>query len=434
MSKVNKIDASEEINKHFFLKLYEFDKSLLESRDEIKLLIKNKTIETLNSNELFEKSKLYPEYSYEDFFQDEYYYISQEINEPITFQNISLLYTSVKLLDNLNIYEGIISWHIDWHLGSNLINQNGEIIHTIIKDEIYETINLNVLSPNIIQITKESYEFENFSEYFLKIENNQLIKINSINDRNAIIKGIENYSKILKYASDTIKNDKEIVLKATTLYGEELEFASVALQNDKEVVLKAVNSNGDSLKFASEKLRNDREIVLKAVKQDGNSLYYASKEIKNNEEIILEAINENVISFQYASDLIKTNKNLCLIAVEKEGLILEYLSNELKKDIEIVKIAVSKNGNSLEFASEDMKKNNEIVKIAVSNSGYALKYASEELKNNKEIVLKAINSDFTALEFASENLKKDNEIQLMVEKQKNELDNILNILFKNEKN
>ena len=50
--------------------------------------------------------------------------------------------------------------------------------------------------------------------------------------------------------------------------------------DNKEVVLKAVNEDGSALQFASEHLKNDKEVVLTAVKDYGLALKYASPGIQ----------------------------------------------------------------------------------------------------------------------------------------------------------
>ena len=64
----------------------------------------------------------------------------------------------------------------------------------------------------------------------------------------------------------------------------DLEYASDELKNDREVVMKAVNQRGCASEYASDELRNDREVVMEAVKQNGCALKYASDEVKSENE------------------------------------------------------------------------------------------------------------------------------------------------------
>ena len=290
MLKVSKIDSSEKFNKQFFLKLYELDNTLLENRDKIRTLINSKDINDISSKELFEKSKFCPEYSYEDFYHDEYYCLIEESHDIQSIPEDSFLYTGITYLENFNIYKCEFGW---WFIGCNLLNINGDIIHTITNEySFFDSYSINALSQNLFQITKECYGSDDKDEYFLLLENNEMLRVNTISDRNAILKGIENYFRILRYASDELRNDKEVVLNGITLYGEDLEYASEALRNDKEVVLIAVKQCGSSLEYASDELRNDKEVVLTAVKESGSSLMFASDELRKDNELIIIANNQ----------------------------------------------------------------------------------------------------------------------------------------------
>ena len=67
---------------------------------------------------------------------------------------------------------------------------------------------------------------------------------------------------------DVIKNkdDKEFVLKAVQEKGKLLEFASERLQNDKEVVIEALKQDGEAAEFISDELKDDKEIMMLAIK------------------------------------------------------------------------------------------------------------------------------------------------------------------------
>ena len=56
--------------------------------------------------------------------------------------------------------------------------------------------------------------------------------------------------------------------------------------DNREYVLKAVNENGKLLDFAAEEFHNDREIVLDSVKNNPEALEFASANLKKDREIV----------------------------------------------------------------------------------------------------------------------------------------------------
>lgn len=55
--------------------------------------------------------------------------------------------------------------------------------------------------------------------------------------------------------------------------------------NDRDYVLKTVNENGKLLEFAAEEFHNDREIVLDAVRNNPEALEFASPNLKKIEKL-----------------------------------------------------------------------------------------------------------------------------------------------------
>ena len=62
------------------------------------------------------------------------------------------------------------------------------------------------------------------------------------------------------------------------------------MQNDREIVLKAIQNKGLALQFASEELKNDLEIVLIAIKSNISALKFASNGLKNNRLVLFDPL------------------------------------------------------------------------------------------------------------------------------------------------
>ena len=128
-------------------------------------------------------------------------------------------------------------------------------------------------------------------------------------EREETLKKVQNNGLLLKYLIE-FRNDKEVVLKAVQNLGSSLYFASNELKNDKEVILKAVQQYGDALNYTSDELKNDKEVVLKAIQQHASSLYYVSDELKNDKEVVLKAVQKHGNALKYASNELKMIKKL----------------------------------------------------------------------------------------------------------------------------
>jgi hypothetical protein len=59
-----------------------------------------------------------------------------------------------------------------------------------------------------------------------------------------------------------------------------LEFLSKSLRNDKEIVLRALQNSGSQLEFVGEAFKNDKDIVLLACQDNIDNIKYASLEIR----------------------------------------------------------------------------------------------------------------------------------------------------------
>ena len=340
--------ATEELLKIYFFKLYarknELPIYILE--DELSDIINRKNISQMVSNELFDcikiqrsgygidgtDSNLEP---FDDFIPSKFYYIRDIGNEKGTIFEHPFLYTGFKLIDGLNLYEAEIGL---CNLGCDLINENGIILKTV--------------TPNLYD--NGFYEIRSLSKDLPIL---------------SLCESDENNGDWLEYYS--FKDD---------LLNEIDEF------DDKEILLAAVSLDGKILRCASEELRNDREIVLKAVSIEGAALYFASEELRNDREIVFAAISNDIRALKYAGNNFKNDKDFVHKLLSIDGATLEFASEKLRNDREIVLKAVSKNGTTLEFASEELRNDREIVIAAISNDIRAFKYVGNNFKNDSEIL------------------------------------------------
>lgn len=85
--------------------------------------------------------------------------------------------------------------------------------------------------------------------------------------------------------------------------------------NDKDEVLKLVQQDGTALEYASKELRNDRNIVTAAVQKEAMALQFASKELQDSKDIALTALQKNLYAFKYVSPRLQQDQEVRKAAV-----------------------------------------------------------------------------------------------------------------------
>ena len=68
--------------------------------------------------------------------------------------------------------------------------------------------------------------------------------------------------------------------------GQILYFASKELRDDKEVILKAIDNKPIIIKYASLNLRNDLDVGLAVMKKNKKCYEYLSEDLQKNEQIL----------------------------------------------------------------------------------------------------------------------------------------------------
>jgi len=123
-------------------------------------------------------------------------------------------------------------------------------------------------------------------------------------------------------------------------YHQPFFYADESLKNDREFVLKAVEQNGSSLKYAAEKFKKDKEIVLKAVSspQMFFALFYADTSLQNDREIILAAVKNDGSIWSSLPEKFKKDKEILLLAIDNDmGSDFHYVEEPLRNDPEVKK-------------------------------------------------------------------------------------------------
>ena len=75
--------------------------------------------------------------------------------------------------------------------------------------------------------------------------------------------------------------------------------------NNRDYVLKTVNENGKLLEFAADEFHDDREVVLTAVKNNPEALEFASLNLKKDREIVYESVSRLGWTYCYVDESLK---------------------------------------------------------------------------------------------------------------------------------
>lgn len=203
---------------------------------------------------------------------------------------------------------------------------------TILK-AVIKTIGIDYIHSKLKRFTNQEI-FHHNDVYWLGLENflsskniTPFIGSKLLDDRDLMMKVLENEPSGLNYLSDQMKNDKEIALLVLRKSGECFSFISELLMDDMEVVLTAIHSNckeyfwwdlDDEERWSSivtviwdrisERLKNDKNLYLTII-NDGEKYYkgefvltIAPDSIKDDENVVLAAISIDKTVLQFASE------------------------------------------------------------------------------------------------------------------------------------
>eukprot|EP00854_Cymbomonas_tetramitiformis_P019328 gene19328-23111_t len=170
--------------------------------------------------------------------------------------------------------------------------------------------------------------------------------------------------------------DRDVISAAVSTNGRLLRYASESLRDDRELALIAV-ANGDALSVLSERLRDDKEVVMRALTSkypaerlvDGLSsgAKSASNRLKEDKEVVLAAMEQNVFQFRFAAESLRDDVPFALQALEREGKLLSSCGATVKADREAVLTAL-RNGGLLQDAAESLRGDREMLLEAVKAS------------------------------------------------------------------
>ena len=200
---------------------------------------------------------------------------------------------------------------------------------------------------------------------------------------------------LLQELSHEMRDDREVVLRCVQDDGMMLKFASPGLRQEKSLVLEAVASSGAALVYAHSDLRNDIDVVRAAVKSKGKALQFASEALQDDVDIALCALKTDASCFAYAGETVRADRACALKAVTKNGHALRNVSLALQDDIEVVKAAVTQNHAALPHAGLRARSDRGLVLSAIEIHPSTFDHASDALKADLEVATTALRHTLT---------------------------------------
>ena len=201
--------------------------------------------------------------------------------------------------------------------------------------------------------------------------------------------------ELLQELSHEMRDDREVVLRCVQDDGMMLKFASPGLRQEKSLVLEAVTSSGAALVYAHSDLRNDIDVVRAAVKSKGKALQFASEALQNDVEIAMCALKKDASCFAYAGETVRADKFCALEAVSKNGNALRNVSLSLQDDVDVVKAAITQNHAALPHAGLRAKADKDLIIAAIEMHPNTFEYASDDLKADLEVATTALRHTLT---------------------------------------
>jgi len=272
-------------------------------------------------------------------------------------------------------------------------------------------------------------------------------------DRDLVVEAVKSNSYVLKFLSEEAQNDNELQATLENMRSQhtrrsaERQFPVTTvtedghdLSDDRDFILRKVEENGLILEFASDELRNDPEVVLTALKAEidwdvtlDRVFHLASTELKDSLDFIRTAVKTtNAELLAAASIKVRSNSEFLLMLMEDDAGAAEFVIEELWSKRQFVMSAIEKtDGRAFCYVSSELCRDQLVLKLAVKGNGQIDKKNSSQgfdilrfysalrrsvsgsaLQNDKEFILELIKFDGMSLCCASDELRADREVVL----------------------
>jgi hypothetical protein len=159
------------------------------------------------------------------------------------------------------------------------------------------------------------------------------------------------------YASTRLKNDKEFIKSVLASDTKVLKYASESVRDDRDVIQTAVSFHPSAFEHASERLKDDYELVSFVMRKDSNMLRYASDRMKRTRAFLQlflrdASLGNLKLMFPFIpNDMIHEMKPVIQEQIAEDPCIVFGLPDELFHDPDIIETAIKANSDLSEYLS-----------------------------------------------------------------------------------
>jgi len=293
----------------------------------------------------------------------------------------------------------------------NLLDKNSNLIIKQEQEKSNEALkNLEESYNEIIKdLGKKLIETENEKNKILESFN--LLKenfISEIEEKNELLKSIEEKNKLLEKSVKTLKSNNE---KLNTKNNE--------LSSKNEELVQKISETEKSKQLLENKLATIKETQSKIIESEVSKKLY--EERKKIEEKIHSEYNEKINSIEEKlntknNELVKENNSLKQ-KVDETFETIEKLQEELNKSNEMITLLENEKTSQLNNLNETLEKENKIIEtleesnVKLSNevNEYKLKYLESLYKLDKKIISETLNKfdDINKVKQVLENMESE---------------------------
>ena len=268
-----------------------------------------------------------------------------------------------------------------------------------------------------------------------------------MHDRQLLLASIKQSDWLFNYGSIPIalKKDKVILHALSKHQPREASIYLKAMSLNRADVLAAVKQLGKALKYVADHFKRDREIVLAALHQNGYALKYADKALQRNKALIKAAVmtSPDMIRYYKKDKNLTLDRDTLLAMLAKSAFYFKNIPKHFKQDKAIVMAAIHAKSEPLDRVDKDMVVDDQIINGLIDNrmkqkdvwefvkpfyylskpiasrtrmlrllskNPLTLEYASKALKQDRQLVLKAIHLNGDAIAFTDSTLQEDKAI------------------------
>lgn len=237
-------------------------------------------------------------------------------------------------------------------------------------------------------------------------------------DRAFITEAVKINGDALGQASEELQRDRDLYLLAVETCNNYKELPPIPAEwgRDRAFVSEALKRDGRILRQASDEVKNDREILLQAAAKHDSFTYEEmtlNDEVRADKEFLLKLLSVNgLLLFRiYGRGLTPEQADMDLVraALSQNYSVVSIFSYDALHNRDFVKQLVNIHGRVLEYLAPEFRDDEELVYDAVV-SYRAFEFASNRLKNDEAFLMKILDKNPSCIAYAPVKYREDREL------------------------